>query len=145
MKKSLEGAETHLALPKPTEDVENIEFEGIGDENVDHVDSAEKSESHRKAAKITDKAIEMYWRRLESERTAKRVHQEDVLTGEKILRFFDVSSQYGVRCGTRPWFRGRNLADLNVSSLVSAVHDCGDGSELRDSACVLPSRCWQCC
>jgi DNA polymerase delta subunit 4 len=56
-----------------------------------------RSDAERKAEKISDAAIQKYWRRLELERIAKRVHQEDLTTGEKVLRYFDVSSQYGVR------------------------------------------------
>ena len=52
------------------------------------------------AAQITDKAIEKYWRGIETSRTAQAVHKkhgEGLATGEKVLRYFDVSSQYGVR------------------------------------------------
>ncbi len=56
----------------------------------------EKSAAELAAEKLSDATVEKYWRRLESERLAKRVHQEGLTTGEKILRYFDVSSQYGV-------------------------------------------------
>jgi DNA polymerase delta subunit 4 len=56
----------------------------------------EKSAAEIKAETITDKAIQRYWREQEKLRSAKRVHQEGLTTGEKVLRFFDVSSQYGV-------------------------------------------------
>ena len=52
------------------------------------------------ASQITDKAIEKYWRGIEASRTAQAVHKkhgEGLATGEKVLRYFDVSSQYGVR------------------------------------------------
>lgn len=55
-----------------------------------------KSEAEVKALKMTDRQIETYWRGVEAERIAKRVHQEDLGTPEKVLRYFDVSSQYGV-------------------------------------------------
>lgn len=60
----------------------------------------EKSDAELKAAKITDKAIERYWSDIESSRNARAVHKkhgEGLTTGEKVLRYFDVSSQYGVR------------------------------------------------
>ena len=56
----------------------------------------EKSAAELAAEKVSDATVEKYWRGLESERLAKRVHQEGLTTGEKLLRYFDVSSQYGV-------------------------------------------------
>lgn len=55
-----------------------------------------RSEAELKAAKISDRQITNYWNKLEKERRAKRVHQEDLTLSEKVLRYFDVSSQYGV-------------------------------------------------
>lgn len=57
----------------------------------------EKSEVELKAEKITKKQIEAYWKGIEAKRIAPRVHQKDLSTNEKVLRYFDVSSQYGVR------------------------------------------------
>jgi DNA polymerase delta subunit 4 len=59
-----------------------------------------KSEEELQAEKITDRAIERYWAGIEASRSAKAVHKkhgEGLSTGEKVLRYFDVSSQYGVR------------------------------------------------
>jgi DNA polymerase delta subunit 4 len=56
----------------------------------------EKTEAELKAEKITDAQIKKYWKAIEKERKAPRVHQEDLDLGEKVLRYFDVSSQYGV-------------------------------------------------
>lgn len=56
-----------------------------------------KSDLELKAENLSDAAITRYWRKVESEMMSKRVHQEDLSTGEKVLRYFDVSSQYGVR------------------------------------------------
>lgn len=55
-----------------------------------------KSEAELRAQKIGDRRIEQYWRGLESERMTRRVHQEDLSLAEKVLRYWDVSSQYGV-------------------------------------------------
>lgn len=55
-----------------------------------------KSEAEVKAEKIGNAAIERYWRNVQSQRMAKQVHQEGLTTGERLLRYFDVSSQYGV-------------------------------------------------
>lgn len=56
----------------------------------------EKSEAELRAEKISDAQINKYWRGLEAERIAPRVHQEDLSLSEKVLRYFDMSSQYGV-------------------------------------------------
>lgn len=53
-------------------------------------------EAEARAAKVSDRQIDQYWRRVEAERKARRVHQEDLSVAEKVLRYFDVSSQYGV-------------------------------------------------
>ncbi|KAL1856477.1 hypothetical protein VTK73DRAFT_8273 [Phialemonium thermophilum] len=81
------------------------------------------SDAEIKAEKISDAAIERYWRALEAQRMAKRVHQEDLSTGEKILRYFDVSSQYGPCIGIsriKRWQRAEKLG-LNPPIEVLAV------------------------
>ncbi|KAH7039976.1 DNA polymerase delta, subunit 4-domain-containing protein [Microdochium trichocladiopsis] len=70
------------------------------------------SEAEVKALKMTDRQIETYWRGVEAERIAKRVHQEDLGTPEKVLRYFDVSSQYGPCIGItrlKRWQRAERL------------------------------------
>jgi DNA polymerase delta subunit 4 len=62
----------------------------------------EKSEAELKAEKITDTQIKSYWKAIEKQRKAPRVHQEDLDLGEKVLRYFDVSSQYGVSLSVSP-------------------------------------------
>jgi DNA polymerase delta subunit 4 len=56
----------------------------------------EKTEDEKKAEKVTDAQIRKYWRERENERTAARVHQEELSVEEKVLRLFDMSSQFGV-------------------------------------------------
>lgn len=56
----------------------------------------EKSESELKAEKITDAQVAKYWKAIEKERISPRVHQQGLDLDEKVLRYFDVSSQYGV-------------------------------------------------
>jgi DNA polymerase delta subunit 4 len=59
-----------------------------------------KPDEATQAAQITDRAIERSWAGIEASRSAKAVHKkhgEGLTTGEKVLRYFDVSSQYGVR------------------------------------------------
>lgn len=56
----------------------------------------EKSEAELRAEKITDAQIKSYWKGIEKQRKAPRAHQQDLDLGEKVLRYFDMSSQYGV-------------------------------------------------
>ncbi|KAK4243919.1 DNA polymerase delta, subunit 4-domain-containing protein [Corynascus novoguineensis] len=85
-----------------------------------------RSEAEVEAAKITDRAIERYWNGIESSRKAKAVHKkhtEGLTTGEKVLRYFDVSSQYGPCIGItrlKRWQRAQRLG-LNPPVEVLAV------------------------
>jgi DNA polymerase delta subunit 4 len=56
----------------------------------------ERTPEEVKAAKVTDAQIKRYWRERENERRTPRVHQESLSVEEKILRLWDMSSQYGV-------------------------------------------------
>lgn len=49
-----------------------------------------------RALKISETQIRKYWKSKEEERIAPRVHQAGLSINEKILRHFDLSSQYGV-------------------------------------------------
>ena len=55
-----------------------------------------RSPEEVKALKVTDAQIKRYWRDREAERRAPRVHQDDLSVEEKVLRYWDMSSQYGV-------------------------------------------------
>lgn len=83
----------------------------------------DKSEAELQAAKISDKQITGYWNKLEKERKAKRVHQGDLTLAEKVLRYFDVSNQYGPCVGIsrmKRWQRADKLG-LNPPVEVLAV------------------------
>lgn len=86
-------------------------------------DVPEKSEAEIKAETLTDSHIDKYWRGIEKERKAPRVHQEGLSVNDKVLRYFDVSSQYGPCIGidrTRRWERAERLG-LNPPIEVLAV------------------------
>lgn len=55
-----------------------------------------KSEAEEKGSKVSDAQVKRYWTSKEDERIAPRVHQRGLSVNEKILRHFDLSSQYGV-------------------------------------------------
>ncbi|PNP42881.1 hypothetical protein TGAMA5MH_05627 [Trichoderma gamsii] len=104
--------ETEVVEPEKEEEVEEI---------VEQV--PEKSEAELKAEKITDTQIKSYWKDIEKQRKAPRVHQQDLDLGEKVLRYFDVSSQYGPCIGMtrlKRWQRAERLG-LNPPIEVLAV------------------------
>ncbi|ROW06924.1 hypothetical protein VMCG_04130 [Cytospora schulzeri] len=84
---------------------------------------AEKTGAQAKAEKVSDAQIKRYWKGVEDARIAKRVHQEDLGLPEKVLRYFDVSSQYGPCIGVprvKRWYRAERLG-LNPPIEVLAV------------------------
>jgi DNA polymerase delta subunit 4 len=90
--KHVESAEAEKVAP--VDEIEP-EVEAV-QEDVEVQEEPAKSDAEIRAEKITDRQVTTYWKAIEAERTAKRVHQGDLGTSEKILRYFDVSSQYGV-------------------------------------------------
>lgn len=55
-----------------------------------------RTPEEEKAKKVTDAQIKRFWKERENERISKRVHQGGLTVEEKVLRFWDMSSQYGV-------------------------------------------------
>lgn len=87
-------------------EVERIKNEG-GKE-----DGKERTPEEVKALKVTDAQIKRYWRERENERRAPRVHQGDLSVEEKVLRYWDMSSQYGPAIGIarmKRWVRANKL------------------------------------
>ncbi|KAI1364929.1 DNA polymerase delta, subunit 4-domain-containing protein [Xylaria arbuscula] len=83
----------------------------------------EKTEAELRADKISDRQISQYWRDIENERRTKRLHQDDLSLAEKILRYWDVSSEYGPCVGVsrlKRWQRADKLG-LNPPVEVLAV------------------------
>lgn len=91
--KSEEVEDIVIDEPEVEEPVE-ISTEEESEPEVEAV--PEKSDAELRAERISDSQINKYWRGLEAQRKAPRVHQEDLTPSEKVLRYFDVSSQYGV-------------------------------------------------
>lgn len=76
----------------------------------------EKCDVELRADKITDAHIKEHWKGIESQWSTPRVHQEGLSLSEKILRYFDVSSQYGVSCSMFPMVR--KLLMMNSPALA---------------------------
>ncbi|KAI0006705.1 DNA polymerase delta, subunit 4-domain-containing protein [Xylariaceae sp. FL0662B] len=107
-----EGEEKKEEEEEAVEDVEVEEPEPEPELELEPEPVPEKSEAELRAEKITDRQIDQYWRQLERERIAKRVHQEDLSVAEKVLRYWDVSSQYGPCIGinrVKRWKRAERL------------------------------------
>lgn len=64
----------------------------------------QQSEDEVRALKVSDAQIKKYWKAREAERMAARVHQEGLSVEEKVLRLFDMSSQFGVCLPFRFYF-----------------------------------------
>ena len=78
------------AAADPAEEAEEEPEEEVEEE------VPQKSEAELKAEKTTDAQISKYWKGIEKERISSSVHQQGQSVNEKVLRYFDVSSQYGV-------------------------------------------------
>lgn len=98
---------TKIEVPerrKPVEEhVEEVVDDKVDDQEEGDQEEAElkeevlvKTEAELKAEKLTDSQIDKYWKGIEKERKAPRVHQEGLSVNDKVLRYFDVCSQYGV-------------------------------------------------
>ncbi|PHH88896.1 hypothetical protein CDD83_6908 [Cordyceps sp. RAO-2017] len=89
---------------------DHVEFES--DVEPAPKEAEKKSEAELRAEGISDAQIGRYWRSLERQRKAPRVHQQDLDVSQKVLRYFDVSSQYGPCIGmsrTKRWLRAERL------------------------------------
>ncbi|KAH0541291.1 hypothetical protein FGG08_004215 [Glutinoglossum americanum] len=76
------------------------------------VTNLHKTKEEEDAAKVSDAQVIEYWKSVEDERKAPRVHQQDLSIHEKILRHFDISSQYGPCIGIarmKRWKRANGL------------------------------------
>ncbi|KAH6606712.1 hypothetical protein Trco_005865 [Trichoderma cornu-damae] len=120
------GEGEEAAVDIVSEEPETLEGpEAEAEAEVEHAveQVLEKSEAELTAEKITDAQIKSYWEAIEKQRKAPRVHQEDLDLSEKVLRYFDVTSQYGPCIGTtrlKRWQRAERLG-LNPPIEVLAV------------------------
>ncbi|KUL86662.1 hypothetical protein ZTR_03010 [Talaromyces verruculosus] len=85
--------------------------------------SQPQTDEDKRALKISEAQIKKYWSEEERSREAPRVHQNGLDIDEKILRHFDLSSQYGPCVGIsriKRWRRAHML-DLEPPIEVLAV------------------------
>ncbi|TGJ87305.1 hypothetical protein E0Z10_g1446 [Xylaria hypoxylon] len=112
------------AEPDVKDEVDTDVEEKVLVEEPKHIEpERKKTEAELRADKITNRQISQYWRNIESERRTKRLHQEDLSLAEKVLRYWDVSSEYGPCVGIsrhKRWQRADRLG-LNPPVEVLAV------------------------
>lgn len=132
-KKSVLSASVKKIDPRDLEqaDEDTIVVAQPGHEHMDVEEEAaveipaepEKSEVQVRADKVTDAHVKKYWKSIEGQWSSPRVHQEGLSLSEKILRYFDVSSQYGPCVGItrlKRWNRAERLG-LNPPIEVLSV------------------------
>ncbi|KAL9075718.1 MAG: hypothetical protein Q9161_001470 [Pseudevernia consocians] len=122
--------------PRPEEQSESpraLAIRGQGSAKVEAV----KSEAEEKGAKVSDAQVKRYWKSKEDERIAPRVHQRGLSVDEKILRHFDLSSQYGPCIGIpriKRWKRAENLGlkpPVEVLAVLLKEEKSGNGKAER--------------
>ncbi|KAH6966284.1 DNA polymerase delta, subunit 4-domain-containing protein [Fusarium venenatum] len=121
---------SQLAKKQEAGDVVNdepavVEIEPIkaDEEKTEVAPGPVKTESELQAEKVTDAQIKKYWKSIETQWSTPRLHQQGVSQNERILRYFDVSSQYGPCIGMprmQRWKRADRLG-LNPPIEVLAV------------------------
>ncbi|OAA57447.1 DNA polymerase delta subunit [Niveomyces insectorum RCEF 264] len=81
-------------------------------------------EAETEAKAVSDAQIRRYWRGIEAQTVHQQVHQEGVDVGEKVLRYFDVSSHFGPCVGiTRKnrWLRAQRLGLAPPIEVLAAL------------------------
>ncbi|MCJ1288188.1 hypothetical protein MMC26_007543 [Xylographa opegraphella] len=115
-KKLIEAAET--ASPSPAAEEADVQIEEepttaeLAIRSQVEAEKKERTDAEVRASKITDAQVKRYWKKKEDERKAPRVHQQGLSVEEKVLREFDLSSQFGPCVGiarTKRWKRAEAL------------------------------------
>ncbi|KAF5616277.1 GTP-binding protein beta subunit [Fusarium sp. NRRL 52700] len=88
---------------------------------IEAVPEPAKSELELQAEKVTDTQIKKYWKSIEDQWTTPRLHQQGVSLSEKILRYFDVSSQYGPCVGMPRIKRWKRAERLGLSPPIEVL------------------------
>ncbi|GAB7361649.1 hypothetical protein MBLNU230_g1700t1 [Neophaeotheca triangularis] len=119
----LEPAQDATGAQTKTEDILGGRAQPSDEGAVGGTGSGWLGDEENEARKVKDAQIKKYWRVKEEARLAPRVHQEDLTVGEKILREWDMSGQYGPCIGIarlKRWKRA-NVLGLNPPIEVLAV------------------------
>ncbi|EAU37329.1 conserved hypothetical protein [Aspergillus terreus NIH2624] len=79
------------------------------------------SAEDQRAKRLTEKDLQRYWKNEESKRRSPSVHHEHLSLDEKILRHFDLSSQYGPCIGIARLKRWRRANSLNLNPPIEVL------------------------
>lgn len=88
-----QSARTNLAIRPPAE--AEAKADDVKKKKTTTTTRSETMEG--KGSTVSEAQIRRYWQGKEEERIAPRVHQTGLSVEEKVLRHFDLSTQYGVR------------------------------------------------
>ncbi|KAJ5239099.1 hypothetical protein N7468_003718 [Penicillium chermesinum] len=94
------------------------------------------SAEDKKALDLSLKDIQRYWKDVEKGRKALRVHQQDLSLEEKILRNFDLSSQYGPCIGIARIKRWRRANALNLNPPLEVLAVLLKGEDVKERAYI---------
>lgn len=89
----------------------------------DHEEEDEVSfeAAEQQASKVSEAQVKKYWKAEEDSRIAPRVHQHDVHLHEKILRHFDLCSEYGPCIGITRLNRWKRAQGMNLNPPIEVL------------------------
>ncbi|KAI0973049.1 DNA polymerase delta, subunit 4-domain-containing protein, partial [Xylaria arbuscula] len=127
--KNLSSVSAHSPLAKHVINVEpDVKDEVVEEKIQGEVEAPKQVEPERektaaelRADEITDRQISQYWQSIENERRMKRLHQGELSLAEKILRYWDVSSQYGPCVGITRLKRWRRADKFGLNPPVEVL------------------------
>ncbi|CAG7951692.1 unnamed protein product [Penicillium olsonii] len=97
---------------------------------------APHTEEDKRALQLNKQDIWRYWRAQDENRLAPPAHQEDLDMEEKILRHFDLSSQYGPCIGIARVKRWRRANKLNLNPPIEVLAVLLKGKDTKQRAYV---------
>ncbi|KAJ4415999.1 hypothetical protein N0V82_007025 [Gnomoniopsis sp. IMI 355080] len=135
-KVKLEGPEK---IEQPAEEQVEDQSHIVDAGEQPQIEEAEtKTPAEVRAERISDAQIRKYWKGVEEARIAKRVHQEDLGLGEKVLRYFDISSQYGPCIGIprmKRWYRADKMGlEPPIEVLAVLLKEKSGNTDIETSA-----------
>ncbi|KAJ5295781.1 hypothetical protein PENANT_c001G07709 [Penicillium antarcticum] len=97
---------------------------------------APTSEEDKRALKLNKKDVWRYWQSQEETRKAPRIHQQGIDVEEKILRHFDLSSQYGPCIGIPRVNRWRRANALKLNPPIEVLAVILKGKNIKERAYI---------
>lgn len=125
-KPSLESVSESVSEPEqlpvtPTEPSQPHVAELAVRQQVRHEIQQPLSEEEKQAKTLTEKDLLRYWKNEESKRRGPSFHHDRLALHEKILRHFDLSSQYGPCIGIARMKRWRRANSLHLNPPIEVL------------------------